>query len=114
MVSTAGLGAHPRQCAYNMSKAAQAQLVKCAAIEYGPHQIRVNGICPSYMKSAMTAKIWADEAKRDWFANSVPLRRWGEIDDIVGLSVFLASDESSFMTGDLIKVDGGETLSRYQ
>lgn len=112
LVSTAGLQGHPNQSVYNVSKAAQANLTRCAAIEYGPEGIRVNGICPTYSKTPM-ARAMYDTGFSTVFADSVPLKRWGEGEDVANLALFLASDESTYLTGDLIKVDGGETLCRY-
>lgn len=113
LVSTAGLGGHPKQSVYNTSKGAQANLTRCAAIEYGEKGIRVNGICPTYAKTALTRALFDDKDFEQAFAESVPLKRWGEVEDIAQLAVFLASDESSYIHGDLVRVDGGETLSRY-
>jgi NAD(P)-dependent dehydrogenase (short-subunit alcohol dehydrogenase family) len=113
LVSTAGLQGHPRQSVYNISKGAAANLTRCLAIEYGPEKIRVNGICPTYAKTALT-RAFADDKEFDkMFVDSVPLKRWGEVADIADLAVFLASDRSSYMHGDLVRIDGGETLCRY-
>ncbi len=113
IVSTAGLQGHPNQSVYNISKGAQANLTRCLAIEYGKDQIRVNGICPTYAKTALTRELFNDEDFDSSFTESIPLKRWGEVEDVANLAVFLASDESGYIHGDLIKVDGGETLSRY-
>lgn len=113
LVSTAGLGGHPKQSVYNTSKGAQANLTRCLAIEYGEQGIRINGICPTYAKTALTRELFDDKDFDQAFTDSIPLKRWGEVDDISNLAVFLASDESSYIHGDLVRVDGGETLSRY-
>lgn len=113
IVSTAGLQGHPKQSVYNISKAATANLTRCFAIEYGRNNIRVNGICPTYAKTALTRDLFNDEIFKDTFIESIPLKRWGEKEDVASLAVFLASDESSFIHGALIKIDGGETLCRY-
>lgn len=113
VVSTAGLQGHPMQSVYNISKGAQANLTRCAAIEYGPEGVRVNGICPTFVKTALTRGIYENMTFMHEFAESIPLKRWGEVDDVASLALFLAGDESSYVHGDLIKVDGGETLSRY-
>lgn len=113
IVSTAGLQGHPNQSVYNISKGAQANLTRCLAIEYGKDQIRVNGICPTYAKTSLTRELFNDKDFDTSFTDSIPLKRWGEVKDVANLAVFLASDESSYIHGDLIKVDGGETLSRY-
>ena len=113
LVSTAGLQGHPNQSVYNISKGAQANLTRCLAIEYGQDRIRVNGICPTYAKTSLTRELFDDAEFDQVFTESIPLKRWGEVDDIANLAVFLASDESTYIHGDLIKVDGGETLCRY-
>ncbi|MFO1072078.1 MAG: SDR family oxidoreductase [Geminicoccaceae bacterium] len=113
LVSTAGLQGHPKQSVYNISKGGQANLTRCMAIEYGHHGIRVNGICPTYAKTALTRALFDDKGFDEFFTNSIPLRRWGETEDIAQLAVFLASDESSYIHGDLVRIDGGETLCRY-
>ncbi len=113
LVSTAGLQGHPRQSVYNTSKGAQANLTRCLAIEYGHEGIRVNGICPTYAKTALTRELFDDKDFDQVFTESIPLKRWGGASDIASLAVFLASDESSYIHGDLVRVDGGETLCRY-
>ena len=112
LVSTAGLQGHPNQSVYNISKGAQANLTRCLAIEYGQDGIRVNGICPTYAKTSLTRELFDDKDFDQVFTDSIPLKRWGEVADIANLAVFLASDESTYIHGDLIKVDGGETLCR--
>lgn len=113
LVSTAGLQGHPNQSVYNISKGAQANLTRCAAIEYGHEGIRVNGICPTYAKTALTRDLYDNVEFMRTFSESVPLKRWGEASDVANLALWLASDESSFVHGDLIRLDGGETLCRY-
>ncbi|MBL6749273.1 MAG: glucose 1-dehydrogenase [Nevskia sp.] len=113
LVSTAGLQGHPKQSVYNISKGAQANLTRCFAIEYGHAGIRVNGICPTYAKTALTRALFDDKNFDDFFVQSIPLKRWGEAGDIASLAVFLGSDESSYMHGVLVRIDGGETLCRY-
>lgn len=113
IVSTAGLQGHPKQSVYNISKGAAANLTRCLAIEYGQNNIRVNGICPTYAKTSLTRALFDDKDFDKTFTDMIPLKRWGEVDDVANLAVFLASDESSYIHGDLIRVDGGETLCRF-
>ena len=113
IVSTAGLGGYPKQSVYNISKGAAANLTRSLAIKYGRDKIRVNGICPTYCTTALTRAFYDDKDFDKMFVESIPLHRWGEAKDVADLAVFLASDESSYIHGDLVKVDGGETLSRY-
>ncbi len=110
LISVAGLGAFPRQAVYNISKAAAANLTNSLAIEYGPDGIRVNGICPTFIKTSMTRGVYDDPEFSQIFAQEVPLGRWGEVDDVADVAVFLASEESRFIHGDLIRVDGGQML----
>lgn len=113
LVSTAGLQGHPRQSVYNIPRGAQANLTRCAALEDGVEGIRVNGICPTYAKTALTPDLYEDMAFMQTFAESVPLQRWGKTSDIADLAVSLARDESSYVHGDLVRIDGGETLCGY-
>lgn len=110
IVSTAGLRGHRGQAAYNVAKAAQANLTRCLALEYGHAGIRVNGVCPTNVKTAMSRGGFEYEPARTGATQAIPLGRWGEIGDVAELAVFLASDEASFINGALIPVDGGETL----
>lgn len=113
LVSTAGLQGHPNQSVYNTSKGAQANLTRCLAIEHGQEGIRVNGICPTYAKTSLTRAFYDDKDFDSMFVESIPLKRWGESRDVADLAVFLASDESSYIHGALVPMDGGETLCRY-
>lgn len=110
IVSTAGLRPHVGQPAYNVAKAAQANLTRCMALEYGREGIRVNGICPTWMKTGMSRGGFESPDFTQVVERVVPLGRWGEIDDVVELALFLASDASAFINGALIPLDGGETL----
>jgi NAD(P)-dependent dehydrogenase (short-subunit alcohol dehydrogenase family) len=113
IVSTAGLQGHPKQSVYNISKGAAANLTRCLAIEYGRNKIRVNGICPTFAKTSLTRELFNDKDFDKAFTEMIPLKRWGEVEDVASLAVFLASDESSYIHGDLIRIDGGETLCRF-
>jgi NAD(P)-dependent dehydrogenase (short-subunit alcohol dehydrogenase family) len=110
IVSTAGLKPHQGQPAYNVAKAAQANLTRCLALEYGRQGIRVNGICPTWMKTAMSRGGVENPAFTQVVERTVPMGRWGEIGDVTQLALFLASDASAFINGALIPLDGGETL----
>lgn len=108
-----GLSGHPNQSVYNTSKGAAANLTRCLAIEYGKDKIRVNGICPTHCKTSLTRALYDDKEFDKFFVESIPLKRWGEVEDVANLAVFLASDKSDYFHGDLIKLDGGEQLCRY-
>jgi gluconate 5-dehydrogenase len=94
---------------YAATKGAVKMLTKGMAIDWGKYGIRVNGLGPGYFKTALTANIVADEVFSGWLTNRTPLGRWGDVEELVGGSVFLASDASSFVTGHVLYVDGGVT-----
>ena len=107
--SIGGLRGDPNIGAYNISKAADFQLARNLAYEFGPDNIRVNCIAPGLVKTDFARALWdAPEEAKHAIANT-PLRRIGEPDDIAGAAVFLASRAASWMTGQAIVVDGGVT-----
>jgi hypothetical protein len=97
--------------AYCISKAADLQLARNLAVEYGPHDVRVNCIAPGLIKTDFARALWEDPDLLAERSASTPLRRIGEPDEIAGAAVFLASPASSFMTGQVIVVDGGVTVA---
>ena len=97
--------------AYGISKAAEAALVRNLAVELGPKGIRVNGIAPGLIKTDFSRALWENPSHLKRQENSTPLRRIGTPDDIAGIAHFLACEASSFITGQLIIADGGETIS---
>ena len=94
---------------YMASKGAVKMLTKGMAIDWGPHGINVNGLGPGYFKTELTEKLVADETFSAWLTNRTPNRRWGDVDELAGAAVFLASDASSFVNGHILYVDGGVT-----
>jgi gluconate 5-dehydrogenase len=101
----------PGTAAYTASKGAAKMLTKGMAIDLGPHGINVNGIGPGYFKTELTDKLAADPQFSAWLVNRTPNRRWGEVEDLAGAAVFLASDASRFVNGHILYVDGGVTAS---
>lgn len=99
----------PRRAVYSASKFAVEGLSKAMAIELGPHNIRVNTICPTFIETELTSKTLADPAFRAWVLSKIKLGRLGRIEDIMGPVVFLASDAAAMMTGSSLMVDGGWT-----
>ena len=93
--------------AYGISKAADMQLARNLAVEWGPHNIRVNCIAPGVIRTNFSKALWADPKRGEAFARHYPLRRLGEPDDVAGIAVLLASRAGSFITGQTIIVDGG-------
>jgi gluconate 5-dehydrogenase len=96
---------------YTASKGAVKMLTKGMAIDLGPHGINVNGLGPGYFKTELNAKLVADETFSSWLINRTPSRRWGDVEDLAGAAVFLASDASKFVNGHILYVDGGVTAT---
>ena len=101
----------PGTAPYSASKGAVKMLTKAMAIDLGPHGINVNGLGPGYFKTELTEKLAADEGFSNWLIGRTPNRRWGEVEDLAGAVVFLASDASRFVNGHILYVDGGVTAS---
>ena len=108
--SIGGLKGSPVIGAYNISKAADFQLARNLAQEFGPHQVRVNCIAPGLIRTDFARALWENPATLKVVTASTPLQRIGEPEEIAGAAVFLASKASSFMTGQAIIVDGGSTI----
>ena len=105
--SIGGLKGSPVIGAYNVSKAADFQLVRNYAVENGPHNIRVNAIAPGVVKTDFARALWENPATHQSTVDRTPLRRLGEPRDIAGAAVFLASPAAAWMTGQAIVIDGG-------
>lgn len=109
--SIGGLKASTTIGAYNISKAADFQLARNLAAEYGPHNVRVNCIAPGLIRTDFARALWENPANLSAHNARTPLGRIGEPDEIAGAAVFLASKASAFMTGQAIVVDGGATIA---
>jgi gluconate 5-dehydrogenase len=101
----------PSIAPYTASKGGLKMLTKGMAIDWGPHGIRVNGLGPGYFRTELNAALVADADFTAWLGKRTPLGRWGEVDELMGAALFLASDASSFVTGHVLYVDGGITSS---
>ena len=108
--SIGGLRGTPVLGAYGISKAADLQLARNLAHEYGPHSVRVNCIAPGLIKTDFAKALWEDPEMLKKRTATTPLGRIGEPDEIAGAAVFLASQAGSFVTGQTIVVDGGVTI----
>jgi len=107
--SIRGQVVEPRQSAYAMSKGGIVQLVRAAAAEFGPYNVRVNAVAPGIVDTPLTAQIKAD---KDWYAayaNKSVFKRWAQPREMVGPTLFLASDAASYVTGTVLFADGGWT-----
>jgi NAD(P)-dependent dehydrogenase (short-subunit alcohol dehydrogenase family) len=109
--SIGGLRGSPVIGAYNVSKAADFQLARNLATEYGPYGIRVNCIAPGLIRTDFARALWEDEANLVKALAGTPLGRVGEPDDVAGAAAFLASDASRYITGQTLIVDGGATVT---
>jgi NAD(P)-dependent dehydrogenase (short-subunit alcohol dehydrogenase family) len=107
--SIGGLKASPVLGAYNISKAADFQLARNLAAEFGPRQVRVNCIAPGLIKTDFARALWENPETLKTVTMHTPMHRIGEPHEIAGAAVFLASPASTFMTGQAIVVDGGST-----
>lgn len=105
--SIGGLRGSPIIGAYNVSKAADFQLARNYAVEYGPHNVRVNCIAPGLVRTDFARALWQNPETLERATRTSPLRRIGEPDEIAGAAVYLASKASSFTTGHTIICDGG-------
>ena len=103
--SVVGVKGNPGQSNYSASKAAIIGFTKSIALELGSRNIRCNAIAPGFIETEMTQALNNDQVN-DW-AESIPLKRTGQVDDIANTSLFLASDMSSYVTGQVINVCGG-------
>lgn len=108
--SIAGLRGSTALGTYGISKAGEIALVRNLALEYGPHNIRVNAIAPGLIKTDFAKALWDNPDVLAERINSTPLRRIGDPVDIAGAAVFLASPASAFMTGQVLVIDGGVTV----
>jgi len=101
----------PNIAPYTASKGAVKMLTKGMAIDWGPHGIQVNGLGPGYFKTELTQTLVDNPEFTQWLVNRTPSRRWGNVEDLQGAAVFLASEASNFVNGHILYVDGGVTAT---
>ena len=94
---------------YSFTKAGLIMMTRSWARDFGKHGIRVNALAPGLIQTDFSAYFWEDEERRKIFLGEQPIAQLGQPDDIGGLALFLASDEASFITGQVFVVDGGAT-----
>ena len=105
MASVVGVHGNAGQANYAASKAGMIALAKSVAQEMGPKGIRANAIAPGFIDTTMTQEL-SDEVRKEWM-NQIPLRRGGTVEDVANCALYLASDLSSYVSGQVIQVDGG-------
>jgi NAD(P)-dependent dehydrogenase (short-subunit alcohol dehydrogenase family) len=108
--SIGGLRGSPVLGAYCISKAADFQLARNIAVEFGAHNVRANCIAPGLIKTDFAKALWDNPAILERSTSTSPLKRIGDPDEIAGAAVFLASKAAAFMTGQTLVVDGGVTI----
>lgn len=108
MSSVVGVHGNAGQANYSASKAGMIALAKSVAQEMGSRGIRANSIAPGFIETAMTHQL-PEDVRKDWM-QKIPLRRGGQAEDVANVAVFLASDLSSYVTGQVIQVDGGMNM----
>jgi NAD(P)-dependent dehydrogenase (short-subunit alcohol dehydrogenase family) len=103
-----------RVAVYAMSKAAMSQMTRCMAMEWGPHGVRVNAIAPGFTMTELARRLWEDnDEMNQWREENTPLRRMGQPKDMVGAAIFLASNASAFVTGQVLYIDGGTSCGLF-
>lgn len=108
--STSSYIATPGQPAYSGSKGALVTLTKSLAEAWARDKIRVNGVAPGFVKTKLTERSFEDDAVYESTIKRIPMRRWGEASEIADTTLFFASDMASYITGQMLLVDGGITL----
>lgn len=108
MASVVGVHGNAGQCNYAASKAGMIALAKSIAQELGPKGVRANAVAPGFIETAMTEQL-PEEIRKDWM-KKIPLRRGGKPEDIANVCAFLASDMASYVSGQVIQIDGGMNM----
>jgi NAD(P)-dependent dehydrogenase (short-subunit alcohol dehydrogenase family) len=109
MASMLGTVALPERSAYCSSKGGLIQLTKVMALEWAQHNITVNAVCPGPFATELNRVVMENKEANQYFLDHLPVKRWGNPEELPGLILYLASDLSSFMTGSALTIDGGWT-----
>jgi NAD(P)-dependent dehydrogenase (short-subunit alcohol dehydrogenase family) len=110
VASVAGLASAPLLSPYGAAKAGLISLTKSLAVEWAARGVRVNALCPGWTATELNRNLWEDEATSKATIAGVPMGRWGRAEEMTGAAVFLASEASSYMTGQSLVIDGGQTV----
>ena len=111
VASVAGVAASPTMSPYGAAKAGLISLTQSLAVEWAPGGVRVNALCPGWTATALNRTLWDDPVLGPATIATTPMGRWASAEEMAGPAVFLASDASSYMTGQALVVDGGQTAS---
>ena len=107
------MGCTVPQDAYTASKGGVLSLTRSLAVQYGRRGIRANALCPGPIETPLLRTLWTSEAERDKRLARIPLGRFGTAEDVVNAGIFLASDESAWITGTTFVVDGGISVNYF-
>lgn len=110
IAGTAGMKPEMHQMLYSMTKAAVLMMTKSYALELAPRGVRVNAIAPGLIQTEMSGYVWKDESRLREHMNVQPVRRLGQPEEVAEVALMLASERSSFVTGQVFVVDGGMSL----
>ncbi len=111
VASVAGVASAPLLTPYGAAKAGLISLTKSLAVEWAGSGVRVNALCPGWTATELNRNLWEDPQAGPATVATVPMRRWARAEEMAGPAVFLASDAASYLTGQTLVVDGGQTVS---
>ena len=111
VASVAGVASAPLISPYGAAKAGLISLTKTLAVEWAPDNVRVNALCPGWTATDLNRNLWEDPVAGPATIATVPMKRWASAGEMAGPAVFLASDASSYLTGQTLVVDGGQTVN---
>lgn len=113
VTSLAGTGTSPGMAHYGAAKAGLVSLTRNAAIEMGHQGIRVNAVAPGWVRTDLSKFAWTDDDAEQAFVARAPIQRWGEPQEVADAIVFLAGDTASYITGQVLVIDGGLSLNTF-